>query len=132
MNNKTPSYKSLMGRARGLGSAKAGTHHWYMQRVTAVALFFLWLFSIGGFIASAVFGGYDAAHTSLHSTWTAASVIIFLIVAFHHAHAGLQVVIEDYVHCEVAKTASILAVKFAAAVFAVLGILATAKVYFGA
>ena len=30
--------RSPLGRVRGLGSAKGGTHHWWMQRVTSVAL----------------------------------------------------------------------------------------------
>ncbi len=30
--------RTPLGRVRGLGSAKNGTHHWWMQRVTAVAL----------------------------------------------------------------------------------------------
>jgi succinate dehydrogenase / fumarate reductase membrane anchor subunit len=33
MSTRTP-----LGRARGLGSAKSGTGHWWAQRVTALAL----------------------------------------------------------------------------------------------
>ncbi|MDB5371643.1 MAG: succinate dehydrogenase, hydrophobic rane anchor protein, partial [Belnapia sp.] len=28
--------RSSLGRVRGLGSAKGGTHHWWMQRVTSI------------------------------------------------------------------------------------------------
>ena len=44
-NSTTRDYRSPVGRARGLGSAKDGVHHWWMQRLTAVALvpLALWL-----------------------------------------------------------------------------------------
>jgi len=29
--------KAPLARARGLGSAKEGTNHWFMQRITAIA-----------------------------------------------------------------------------------------------
>ena len=35
MDHRTP-----IARARGLGSAKDGTRHWWMQRLTAIALVF--------------------------------------------------------------------------------------------
>ena len=31
-------YRSPLANVNGLGSAKTGTSHWWMQRVTAVAL----------------------------------------------------------------------------------------------
>jgi len=37
-DNSANNLRSPLGRARGLGSAKEGLHHWWAQRVTAVAL----------------------------------------------------------------------------------------------
>ena len=49
MNVKTKSMRSPLGVARGLGSAKSGTEHWMLQRLTALALIPLSLFVLVGF-----------------------------------------------------------------------------------
>jgi succinate dehydrogenase / fumarate reductase membrane anchor subunit len=36
--NSSHALRTPLGRVRGLGSAKSGTHHWWMQRVTSLAL----------------------------------------------------------------------------------------------
>ena len=38
MSDRGSDRRSDLARVRGLGSAKEGVHHWWMQRVTAVAL----------------------------------------------------------------------------------------------
>jgi succinate dehydrogenase / fumarate reductase membrane anchor subunit len=127
-----PSMKSALGRVRGLGSARAGTEHWWMQRLTSLALIPLSLILMGSFFNAAVFGnGYADTVAWLHRPWGAGTVLLFLAVGFHHAASGTQVVIEDYVHCECMKLASVITVKFAAAAFAVIGILAAGKIFFG-
>jgi succinate dehydrogenase / fumarate reductase membrane anchor subunit len=125
------SFRSALGRVRGLGAAKGGTHHWWLQRVTALALIPLMFYLLNRFFTLVVPDGYDGAVKFLHSPIAATAMVLFLAAGFHHAASGLQVVIEDYVHCEVAKTLSILTVKFIAAACAILGILATGKVFFG-
>jgi len=131
MKKSTRSMQSPITRARGLGSARHGTSHWWMQRLTALALIPLTLYFLNGFFTYVVFGSYDGAIYWLRSPYAATFVILLLIAGFHHGASGLQVVIEDYVHCECAKLASILIIKFLAAAFAILGILATAKILFG-
>jgi succinate dehydrogenase / fumarate reductase membrane anchor subunit len=128
---KIPSFRSPLNRVRGYGSAKAGTHHWYMQRVTAVGLVLLALYPIIGFFIYAVYGGRAGALEWLQSPFAAAGVILFLIAGFYHAALGMQVVIEDYIHGHIAKTVSIYTVKFGAAAFAILGIIATLKITLG-
>jgi len=132
MKNKTPSLRSSLGRVRGLGSAKGGTEHWWLQRLTALALIPLTLYVLNGFFTYVVFGNYSGAVYWLHSPFSATAVILLLAVGFHHAASGVQVVIEDYVHCECAKLFGVITVKFLATAFAVLGILATLKILFGA
>ena len=129
---KEKSFRSPLGTARGLGAAKAGTHHWWMQRVTAVAIAILFFYLAGCFFQYVVFGGYEQARNWLRSPLTATAVVLFLAAGFHHAAAGLQVIIEDYIHCECLKTIKIIGTKFLAAAFAVLGILCIAKILFGA
>jgi len=40
-------FRTPIKRARGLGSAKDGTHHWIVQRITSVALVFLAIYVVG-------------------------------------------------------------------------------------
>lgn len=131
MKPSSSDFRSPLGRIRALGSAKAGTHEWYIMRVTSVALLLLALYPLFGFIIYAVYGGRAGALEWLHSPFAAGGVILFLLVGFHHAAHGLQVVIEDYVHCHKAKTALVVFLKFAAAAFALIGVLATLKIFLG-
>jgi len=130
VSRKIPSLRSALGRARGLGSAKHGVEHWWMQRLTALALIPLSIYGIAAFFDSVAFGSYEDAVIWLHSPFAAVLVILFILVAFHHAASGLQVVIEDYVHCEALKLASIITTKFLAAAFALLGCIAVIRVLF--
>lgn len=107
-------FDSGLGRARGLGAAgPSATHHWLMQRVTALSnliltVWFLW------FVLSIVSleGDHAAVTSALASGLNPVFVILFIVSVFYHAKLGLQVVIEDYVPHEGAKIASLLALKF--------------------
>ena len=88
-----------IGRVRGLGAAKQGTHHWWRQRLTAgfnIALM-AWLL-----ISLARLSSYDYAdvHLWLASAWVAVPMALLVINVFYHFRLGLQVVIEDYQHDE--------------------------------
>lgn len=125
------SLRAPLARVRGLGSAHQGVRHWWGQRVTALALIPLSLYIVGAFFNAVVFGnGYQDAVAWLQSPFATTFMLLFIAVGFHHAVSGAQVVIEDYVHCEVAKTLSLLFIKFAAVFLAVLGILAAVKTLF--
>ncbi|MFC3228262.1 succinate dehydrogenase, hydrophobic membrane anchor protein [Marinibaculum pumilum] len=82
---------------RGLGSAKDGTGHFWVQRVTAVALvplvvvFALCVISITG-------ADYEEARDFLGSPVVAAIGALLMIAGFWHLKLGMQVVIEDYIH----------------------------------
>jgi succinate dehydrogenase / fumarate reductase membrane anchor subunit len=131
MKKNIPSFRSPLNRVRSLGPAHHGTGHWWMQRLTALALIPLTLYVLNGFFTYVVFGNYESAVYWLRSPFSSTFVILLIAVGFHHAASGLQVVIEDYIHCECAKLASIIAVKFLAVAFALLGILAAIKILFG-
>ena len=124
MSARTP-----IARVRGLGSAKGGTHHWWMQRVTAVALVPLTLWFVLSLIGLA---GADHAAAAAWIASPATTVLMLLLIAatFHHLQLGLQVVIEDYVHGEAAKIACIMGVKFASVALAVAAGVAVLKVAF--
>ena len=89
--------RSPLGRARGLGSAKEGVEHWWVQRVTAVALapLMLWL-SIA--LIEGVGSSYTTVVNWLRAPLTTILMVLLLIALFYHTALGLQVVIEDYVH----------------------------------
>ena len=108
MDLRTP-----IARARGLGSAKDGTRHWWMQRITAIALIPLVVWLTGSLVA---IGAADHAQTVSWIRSPAVSVALLLTIAaaFHHAQLGMQVIIEDYVEAEWKKLAAVIAVKLAA------------------
>ena len=96
------SLRSPLGRARGLGSAKSGTGHFWMQRLTAVALvpLALWFaISVVGLSGA----DYAAAKAWVGRPVNAALLLLVLLTAVWHAILGVQVVIEDYVHGGAAK-----------------------------
>jgi succinate dehydrogenase / fumarate reductase membrane anchor subunit len=93
--------------ARGLGSAKDGTHHWWMQRVTAVALVPLVL-ALVVLLPIAAGAGYDGFLAMMGQPLVATVFALAIVAGAWHMKLGLQVVIEDYVHHEGAKTALLL------------------------
>jgi succinate dehydrogenase / fumarate reductase membrane anchor subunit len=124
------SLRSPLGRALGAGSAKGGSAHWYSQRVSGVALvllgtwFVLALTCLGGLAHEQVTGW-------LRSPLSSALMVLLVVVAAWHAALGLQVVVEDYVSAKGARTAVLVAVKFALALAAVMGVLAVLRLAFG-
>jgi len=86
-----------LARARGLGSAKHGVHHWLAQRTTAGILLFLipWLAYA---IVSLSGESHTAAVEFLSRPWNASLTLLWLATTLYHTTLGLQVVVEDYVH----------------------------------
>lgn len=103
--------RSTLGRARGLGSAKEGVGHWWMQRLTAIALIPLALWFV--FAVISLMGADLVDYQAWISEFGNALLMILTAIAlFYHAHLGMQVVIEDYVHSECARIATLIAVRF--------------------
>jgi succinate dehydrogenase / fumarate reductase membrane anchor subunit len=101
--------RTPIAQIRGLGSAREGVGHWKMQRLTAVAnvLLVLWFLISAVSLAGA---GYEATRAWLASPVAASFMLLLIASVFYHAKLGVQVVIEDYVHHEGIKLASLLAV----------------------
>ena len=124
------SLQTPLARARGLGSAKEGSHHWWAQRLTAIALVPLSLW----FIYSLVCIGsmdYNTAVEWLQSPVTSVLMILFVVALFYHAQLGIQVVVEDYVRCEVLKISCIILTSFLMLFAGISGVLAILKVFLG-
>jgi succinate dehydrogenase / fumarate reductase membrane anchor subunit len=124
------SIRSPLGKARGLGSAKDGVHHWWMQRVSAVALLPLTLFLVVNVGNIATSSHYDFTRW-LASPVNAVAVILFILTSFYHAVLGLQVVIEDYVHGEGYKFTLLIANKIFFFFAAIAGVFAVTKINLG-
>lgn len=92
-----PRYRTPLKQVRGLGSAKAGTHHFVVQRVTAIALIFLACWFLY-FVIGLMKADYLTASDAVAKPWNAMLLIAFLVAMFWHAQLGVQVIIEDYVH----------------------------------
>ncbi|MES2271315.1 MAG: succinate dehydrogenase, hydrophobic membrane anchor protein [Pseudomonadota bacterium] len=118
-----------IGRVRGLGSAKSGTHHWINQRVTAVGNLLLVLWLIISILQLPALD-YVAVTTWLAKSWVAVPMMLMIVSVFYHLRLGLQVVVEDYVHEEGTKFATFLLLNFYAIGGAALGIFAIAKIAF--
>jgi succinate dehydrogenase / fumarate reductase membrane anchor subunit len=122
--------RSTLGRVRGLGSAKEGVNHWWAQRTTAVALVPLALWFVAGVIAL-IGADYATAARWFKSPVNATLMVLLIVATFYHAALGLQVVLEDYVHHEGRKIASIMIVKGLAALLGLLAAIAILKLAFG-
>jgi succinate dehydrogenase / fumarate reductase, membrane anchor subunit len=123
MDEAKGSLRSDLGRVRGLGSAKEGVHHWWWQRISAIALIPLSLW----FVAEVVFlTDVDRATAIqwLGSPVTLGLMSLFLVALVYHAVLGLQVVVEDYIHAKPAKLILLLFIQFAGFALATAGIVA--------
>jgi len=124
------SLRSPLGRVRGLGSAKSGVSHWWLQRVTAVALVPLVLI-----LAVVLLRIGTADHASVAMAFRnpllATLAVLAIVAVFWHLRLGLQVVIEDYIHVERSKIAVQLAITFAVFLVGALCLLSVLKLFFG-
>jgi succinate dehydrogenase / fumarate reductase membrane anchor subunit len=115
--------RSPLGRAIGLGSAKEGVEHWWLQRITAVALVPLSLWFVIAIIRL-VSADSDGVRDWVGNPLPAIMLVLLLIATFYHAALGLQVVIEDYIHAELTKLALVVIVRLGCFALAVAGMFA--------
>ena len=122
--------RTPLARARGLGSAKAGLHHWWAQRLTAIALIPLvvW-FAISLVMMSGA--DHDVVRAWIGSPIVMVLLILTIAVGLHHGQLGMQVVIEDYVRSDGWKLALIVLVRFIAVLFGLAAIVAILRIGFG-
>jgi len=122
--------RSPLNRARGLGSAKDGLHHWWVQRLTALALIplVIW-FALSLVMMSGA--DYGMVRAWIGSPVAMVLLILTIVIGLHHGQLGMQVVIEDYVHNDGLKLALIVAVRFIAVLFGLAAVVAIMRIGFG-
>ncbi len=119
-----------IGKVRGLGSAHQGSHHWLLQRFTAIGNVILGLFLA---ISLALLPSYDFATMKdwLTHPLPAAALAIWIINVFWHARLGLQILVEDYVHTPGNKFAAIATLNVLAVAGAGFGLLSIVRIALG-
>jgi succinate dehydrogenase / fumarate reductase membrane anchor subunit len=125
------SMRTPLKTARQLGSAKEGADHFWKQRLTAIANVFLGLFLVW-LIASLIGADYATAKLKLSNPLIALALLGLVVSGTLHMRLGMQTIIEDYVHGEGLKIASLMLNTFFAAFVALVSIFAVLKLSFGA
>jgi succinate dehydrogenase / fumarate reductase, membrane anchor subunit len=124
------SMRSDLGKVRGLGAAHDGTHHFWMQRVTAIANLPLVIFLVYFIISHVGLARADVV-ASIKNPFCAITLSLGVISMFWHMKLGLQMVIEDYVHGHAAKVLALLANTFYAFILGALALYAILKMNLG-
>jgi succinate dehydrogenase / fumarate reductase membrane anchor subunit len=124
------SYRTPLSRARGLGAAKHGVGSWIAERVSAVALVPLTLWGVFAVLRLAA-GDYAFAVHWIAEPLNAVLMVLLLGIGFSHMQGGLKVVIEDYIHVTLTKTALLLLNLFVCGLAGALAIFSVLKVAFG-
>jgi succinate dehydrogenase / fumarate reductase membrane anchor subunit len=123
------SYRTPLSRARGLGSAKHGVGHWIGERVGAIALVPLTLWGVFAVLRLAA-GDYAFAVAWIGEPLNATLMVLLLGISFWHMCSGLRVIVEDYVHVTLNKSALLVLNLFVCALAGALSIFSILKVAF--
>ncbi|MFC4727550.1 succinate dehydrogenase, hydrophobic membrane anchor protein [Coralloluteibacterium thermophilus] len=131
INPEARTLRDPLGRARGLGSAKEGVGHWWIQRVTSVALtlltpWFVWL------LVSLAGADEATARATLGQPLHGTLMLAFVVALFWHTKLGLQVVVEDYVHTRWLELVAQLLINFLCVLATLACVLAIGRMVFTA
>jgi succinate dehydrogenase / fumarate reductase, membrane anchor subunit len=125
------SMKSDLGKVRGLGSAKAGTQHWWHQRVSAVANIFLGLWLVAS-LALGVAHSHASMIAWLSQPLSAVLLVLCILSIFYHIRLGVQVVLEDYLADHAARLTALIGLNFFCILAAALALFAILTIAFRA
>jgi succinate dehydrogenase / fumarate reductase, membrane anchor subunit len=120
-------YRTDHSRARGLGAAKHGAGHWIGERVSAIALVPLCVWIVFAAIRLAR-GDYSTAVNFITNPFNAVLLALLILTGFWHMHAGMRVVVEDYIHDHLGKAGLLILNLFVCVLFGALAVFAILKV----
>lgn len=122
--------RSKLGRVRGLGATHEGAHHFWVQRITGIALIplVIWFVVFG---TGPMLGDLAAFKDWVGRHYNPLLLILLIVTTFYHALLGLQVIIEDYVHGEAVKLTSLILMKFAVVLIGGSAVFAVIRLTFG-
>jgi len=124
------SYRTPLSRARGLGAAKHGVTHWISERVGAIALVPLTLWGVFAVLRLAA-GDYQFAIHWIAQPLNAVLMVLLLGISFWHMASGMRVIVEDYIHVTLNKSALLILNLFVCGLAGALAIFSILKVAFG-
>jgi succinate dehydrogenase / fumarate reductase membrane anchor subunit len=130
MHNSNTSIRTPAAKVRGLGSAKSGTGHFWLTRVTAVANIAL-TFAFVIIVLMLSKAGFAEARAIVGNPIVAILLIAFILSAAIHMRLGMQVIVEDYVHVEGSKIALLMLNTFFAILMGLAGVYAILRIGFG-
>lgn len=122
--------RSPLAKAKGLGASGEGSHHFWLQRITALALIplVLWLCLSIALLPEA---SYNNVVNWLKSPFNAIVMGLLVVTSFQHAHLGMQVILEDYIHDHSKRVAAVLFIKFLSYFMMAAGLYAIIKITLG-
>jgi succinate dehydrogenase / fumarate reductase membrane anchor subunit len=123
------SLRTPLGRVLGHGSAKEGVSHWWVQRLSSIALVPLTLWFLFALLGLPAFD-YLTVRSWMGASWTPVFLVLLVGTLCYHSWLGVQVVIEDYVHGHGTKLVSLLGSSFVHAIVGAAGIFAVLKIAF--
>ncbi len=130
--SKSP-FNTPLKRVRGMGSARAGVHHWWMQRVTSLIVAPISIWFVATLISRLLGEERGAIGAWLAEPLSAIALVTMLVALFIHSRLGLQVVIEDYMHGESKKFIALILNGALNLIFGVMAVVAVAHLsFFGA
>ncbi len=124
-------YRTPLSKVKGLGASGDATHHFWLQRITALALVPLTLWFVFS-LAALPEASYAEVVAWVQSPFNLVMLVSTIIVSFHHGQMGLQVIMEDYIANYNIRLVSILLLKIVSFFMATLGVISVLKIAMGA
>jgi succinate dehydrogenase / fumarate reductase membrane anchor subunit len=123
-------FRTPLSRARGSGAAGHGAAHWVAERVSAIALIPLTLWMVYAALAVSK-SDYAGVVGFVSQPVNAVLIVLVLVVSGWHMHAGARVVVEDYMHKMLGRSALLVLNLFVAVLVTALAVFSVLKVALG-
>jgi succinate dehydrogenase / fumarate reductase membrane anchor subunit len=123
-------FRTPLSRARGSGAAGHGASHWVAERVSSIALIPLTLWMVYAALAVSK-SDYAVVVSFVRQPVNAVLIVLVLVVSGWHMHAGARVVVEDYMHKMLGRSALLVLNLFVAVLVTALAVFSVLKVALG-